>query len=271
MLVVGFALALVVEFGLPMALGLYLRRRYAAPWRFFLYGALIFAAFQLFTRVPAVAVLSAAVQPGKHGEAFVWAWIAGLSLSAGVFEEVGRYVGYRWLFRAGERTERNALMFGAGHGGFESMALVGVSVLSSMLTVIALSRADVSQLGLSADQAAQVRQLLDLPWWMPLLGAFERVCTIVIHVSLSLLVLRVFQTGRLFWLWLAVGYHGLMNFAVAGLGTRLLGPVGAEVVVAGFAVLSAYIIYRIAGRAVAGTTIVPANETRRSSPPGHAY
>ena len=248
MQVLGYALALIVEFGLPIALGLYLRRRYGAPWRFFLYGALIFAAFQLFTRVPAVAVLGSVVQPGKQGETFVWLWIAGLSLSAGIFEEVGRYVGYRWLFKPGERTGRNALMFGVGHGGFEAIALVGVSVLATMLSVVALSRADVSQLGLAPEQAAAVEQLLAMPWWMPLLGAFERVCAVTIHVSLSLFVLQVFATGRLRWLWLAIGYHGLMNFATVGLGMRLLGPIGAEGVIAAFALLSGYLIYRLLRR-----------------------
>lgn len=267
MLILGYALAVIVEFGLPIGLGLYLRRRYRAPWRLFLYGALIFAAFQLFTRVPAVTLLGSVVQPGRHGEAFVWAWIAGLSLSAGIFEEVGRYVGYRWLFKPDERTARNALMFGAGHGGFESMALVGLSVLSTMVTVIALSRADLAQLGLAPEQLAQVRQLLAMDWWMPLLGAFERVCAITVHVSLSLLVLQVFRTGRFRWLWLAVGYHGLMNFAIVGLGARFLGPVGAEGVAAAFAAFSAFLIYRLMSASADDPTSQAPNAARTAFSP----
>jgi uncharacterized membrane protein YhfC len=80
---------------------------------------------------------------------------------------------------------------------------------------------------------------------MPLLGAFERIATLSVHVSLSLLVLRVFETDRLRYLWLAVGYHALANIASVGIALRYLGPVGSEAVLAVFGALSlAYIVWR---------------------------
>lgn len=238
MLILGFVLALVVELGLPIVLAAALRRRLGASWRFFLYGAIVFTVFQLLTRIPAVTVLGNVVKPGEHGQVFAWAWIVALSLTAGLFEEVGRYVGYRWLFKPSERTVDNGLMYGVGHAGIESIALVGLSVLSTLLTVIALQRVDVAQLNLPPAQADQLRQILAMSWWTPLLGAFERVGTLLVHVSLSLLVLRVFLTGRIVWLWLAIGYHALFDFVVAGFAVRYLGAVGAEGVLAVFAALS---------------------------------
>jgi uncharacterized membrane protein YhfC len=242
-LVFGFVVALIVEFGLPIGLALWLRRRFGISWRYFFYGALIFAAFQLLTRVPLVAILSSALAPASRGETFVWAWIAGLSLTAGLFEEIGRYVGYRWLFKPGERTVENGLMYGVGHAGIESIVLVGLPVLATLINVLALSRVDLAQLNLPPEQVKQIQQLLAMPWWMPLLGAFERIATLCVHVSLSLLVLRVFQTGRLVYLWLAVGYHALVNFITVGIALRYLGAVGSEAVIAVFGALSlAYII-----------------------------
>jgi len=48
-----------------------------------------------------------------------------LALSAGVFEEVGRYVDYGLFMRREPRTWSKAVMFGIGHGGLESAVPVG--------------------------------------------------------------------------------------------------------------------------------------------------
>ena len=255
MLVAGFVVALLVDFGLPVALGVYLHRRFGVSWRFFLYGALVFAGFQLFTRIPLVTLLGGLLRPNQLPATYQWAWLAGLALTAGIFEEVGRYVGYRWLFSAKERTWDRALMFGVGHGGLEAMGFVGLQVLSSLLTVVALSRVDVGQLNLPEAQAAQVRALLSLPWWMPLVGAFERVGAMAIQVSLAVVVLQAFVRGRLAWLWAAIAYHALVDFASVG-ASRLLtpaGPVGSsaggvvavEGVVAVFALVSVWLIFAL--------------------------
>ena len=245
MLLASFVVALLVDFGLPIALGVYLRRRFGVSWRIFLYGAIIFAGFQLVTRVPAVTLLNSLLRPSEQSAAFQWTWLAALALTAGIFEEVGRYVGYRWLFRGERRTWDRALMFGAGHGGLEAMGLVGLQVLSTLVTVIAFSRLDAAQWNLPEAQATQVRQLLALPWWMPLLGAFERIGAMAVHVSLAVMVLQVFTRGRLIWLWIAVGYHATMNFAVVGLAMRFWGPIGAELAMALFALISLGVIFAL--------------------------
>ena len=95
--------ALLFDILYPLALGLFARRRLGVSWRYFGYGALIFVLFQLISRVPITLAIQALIaQQLQASRAALIAWIAISALTAGLFEELGRYVGYRWLMK-GER------------------------------------------------------------------------------------------------------------------------------------------------------------------------
>src|SRR5258707_136302 len=84
----------------PLVLALIARMRLKVTWRYFWYGALIFLVFQVITRVPLVSWLQSVLAPQlKASLPLQLGWITALALTAGLFEEVGRYVGYRWLMR----------------------------------------------------------------------------------------------------------------------------------------------------------------------------
>jgi len=59
------------------------------------------------------------------------------------------------------------------------------------------------------------------PSWVPLIGAWERLWTIPLHVALSLLVLQVFRRGNIRWLWLAILVHTLVALLAAGVTSIL--------------------------------------------------
>jgi uncharacterized membrane protein YhfC len=66
---------------------------------------LIFLIFQVLTRVPAVTVLGRVLAPELNAStAFLYTWLAILALTAGLFEEIGRYLGYRWFMGKEEKT-----------------------------------------------------------------------------------------------------------------------------------------------------------------------
>ena len=66
--------------------------------------------------------------------------------------------------------------------------------------------------------AWQIEELVNSPPWMFLLGAVERVFTLIIHISLSILVLQAFVRRNIMWLFAAIGWHTLVNaVAVVGL------------------------------------------------------
>lgn len=221
--------AILVQVVVPLALGLYVRRRLGVGWRFFWFGALVFFIFQVVTRIPAIQIAQALLGDALNASpVLTWAWIAALSWSAGLFEEVGRWVGYRWLFRPEQRSWRPAIMYGIGHGGLESILLGLVVGAVSLVQLLTLSSADLAQLPPEQQAAAQAQltALTDQPFWFPLLGAWERLSALAVHVGLSLVVLQVFRRGSAVWLLAAILLHGAVNFVAVGL-LRLLGPASA--------------------------------------------
>src|SRR5690348_1795939 len=97
--------AILFDIVYPLALGLYARRRLAVGWRYFGYGALIFVLFQLISRVPITLAIQALIAPQlQASRPLLITWIAISALTAGLFEEIGRYVGYRWLMKRDEKT-----------------------------------------------------------------------------------------------------------------------------------------------------------------------
>lgn len=194
---------------LPLVLGLIARRRLNVGWRYFWFGALIFLLFQLVTRVPIVQIVQGIITPQlQASRPLLFAWLGLLALTAGLTEEIGRYVGYRWFMGREEKTWSKGVMYGLGHGGLESMVLVaGLSTLG-LVNVLLLPTLLPT---LPAEQRTQATEALATiaaqPAWLPLLGLWERVWAIAFHVSMSVVVLQVFRRKNIAWLWLAVAFH----------------------------------------------------------------
>jgi uncharacterized membrane protein YhfC len=252
------AAAILFDIFYPLALGLYVRRRLSVSWRYFGYGALIFVLFQLISRVPITLALQSLIAPQlQASRAALLAWIVTLSLTAGLFEELGRYVGYRWLMKGEQKTWAKGVMYGIGHGGIESMLLIAGLVALTLIQVLALSRTGLSTLPISAEQRAlaerQLAAIAAQPAWVPLLGAWERLWTIPLHVALSVVVLQIFRRGSLRWLWLAIVAHTLANLLGAGI-TPILGLAGTtalllpEAIVTMIGLLSLWVIWALRER-----------------------
>jgi len=233
---------------LPLALGVYLARKLGGTWRLFGIGAVAFVLSQVFhipfnglvlnpllTRfglsmsVPAQLVIIAIL----------------LGLSAGIFEEVTRYLFYRfWLKKDDDRTWSSAVMFGAGHGGGEAIIL-GVLGLVTFVRLLVLRDVDLStqvppeQLELAR---MQVETYWAQSWYVVLLGAVERAAAISFHISAAVLVFQVFRRRNILWLFLAIGWHTILD-AVAVFGIQTWGVFITEAFVVLIGILSIGIVF----------------------------
>ncbi len=210
-----FAVAICFMVIYPVVVALVVRRHLAVGWRYFGYGALVFFVSQMVTRVPLVLATTPLIVPLiSSSKPLVVAWGLLLAFTAGLFECGGRYLGYRWLMRREEKTWDKAVMYGVGHGGLESMLLVAPMAMLQLISLLSLSSASLD--AMTPGQRAAVVQQLTLfasgPFWIPLVGAWERLWTLAIQVGLSVLVLQVFRRGRLVWLGLAIGLHTAVDF-----------------------------------------------------------
>jgi uncharacterized membrane protein YhfC len=253
MLYITYLVNGLVMIGLPLGLGLFLSRKLGTKWSLFALGAASFFVSQV-VHIPLLYGLTALFK-NKVLPAPPAAWqlifnAVVLGLLAGLCEELARYFFLRYGAKSA-RTWREALMFGTGHGGLEAIILGGL-VLVSYVNMVGLRSANLSALGLSADQqAALARQLAaywSAPWYLTLLGAVERLFALCLHLSLAVLVMRALSRHNLLWLVAAILWHALVDAAaVLGQGGGL-GALRLEAMVGALALGSLVIIFALRPR-----------------------
>jgi uncharacterized membrane protein YhfC len=165
-----------------------------------------------------------------------------LGLSAGIFEEGMRYLVLRFWAKDA-RSWRNGVLFGAGHGGAEAIILGGL-VLYGFFQMTALRTADLAKI-IPANQLELAKNQLAVywsaSWYASLLGALERLFSIPCQIAMAVMVMQVFTRKHIRWLFLAIGYHALLD-ASAVVNIKYIGVYWTEAVVAGFALLSLVLV-----------------------------
>jgi uncharacterized membrane protein YhfC len=235
--------------GLPILLGWLLARRNLGSWRVFGLGALTFVASQVL-HIPfnSWVLTPLIVRLGWSGLARGLPLLGAallLGLSAGLFEETARVLGYRYLL-AGKRSWGTGLMYGAGHGGMEAI-LLGLVAAYGLVQALVLRNADLATMLPAAQVAtakAQLAAYWAAPWTTSLLGAVERLFALTIQVSLAILVLQAFRRRNGWWVAAAIGWHTVIDAgAVAMLPTY--GAFATEGLLAIEAAISLAIIIRL--------------------------
>jgi uncharacterized membrane protein YhfC len=193
----------------PILAALWWYRRTGAPLTAFGAGALVFLISQVILRLPWQIALGRWVQ--EHPKWLI-SFLLFSSLTAGLFEETGRWAGYRYLLRK-ERSFRIGVIFGLGHGGLEAILLAGLPLAGLLATWVMASRGELPS-G-PALEAARL-QIAALDTSKVLLAALERASAMAAHVGLSLVVLQVWMRGGMRWLLLAITLHFAVN-AIAAL------------------------------------------------------
>ncbi len=244
LLAINFALMIIV----PVAVAIFIRRRTAAPWRLFFMGAVTFILSQVLHIPFNTIVQRAGLLPATTATTGLIITALFLGLSSGVFEEVARYLTYRFWARDARSWSRG-LMLGAGHGGSEAI-LLGVLGAVSTFSLLAVVNNDVAMNALPPEQrqavTAAFTQLMNTPTPMLVLGAVERVFAIACHLAMSLLVLQVFLRRNIGWLFVSIGFHAALNM-VSVIAVSRVGPYWTEVVIALFALLALAIVFRLRG------------------------
>jgi uncharacterized membrane protein YhfC len=191
---------------LPMVLWSRLIKRLGLSrhgWATVGYGCLFFILSQIVEaplRIGVVAVLGAA--PSLLG-----GWL--FSLVAGLGEESMRYVAMRWVGQIRERLDRpTAVVYGLGHGGFESLAL-GLGVLATAFLI--RDAFNPATANVPEALAAQARVVAESSPLLFFGGVLERILAIVLHVGLSLIVMRAVLTRSIAYLGLAIAAHTVAN------------------------------------------------------------
>ena len=232
---------------LPILLGFWLTRKFKLSWKLFLAGAVTFIASQVL-HIPLLVWLTGMFNDGTlPSPPEAWTAIFNavlLGLLAGIFEETARYILFKFFLK-NARTWNEGVLVGAGHGGVEAVIL-GVIGVFTVVNMVILRNADLSAMGIPADQLELAKQQVAAFWSSPaytgLLGFAERIFAICLHISLSVMVLYSVAYKRPIWFWLALLWHAFVDAAAVYLMPGI-GAVAVEGVVAVMAIVSLAILF----------------------------
>ena len=232
---------------MPIGLTIYLTRKFKLSWRLFWIGAVTFI-FSQVLHIPFNALIS---------PIFNQFWFIALpvvlqniclsiflGLSAGLFEELSRYVMYRWWAKEA-RSWGRGLLAGAGHGGVEAIIL-GLLVLYGYIQMLIARGVDVATL-VTPDKVelatAQIQAYWSAPWYMTMIGALERLFAIPLHLACSVLVLQAFTRKKIWWVGLAVLLHALADGVAVYISRIGFSALAIEGVIGIFAITSIVIVF----------------------------
>lgn len=237
----GMVFSLVAAFGLPIGLYLYLKHKKYARTSSFVMGMVVFVLFALVLESLAHSLVFRLTGTAITGNLFLYAVYAGLMAAA--FEETGRYLAMRFVLR--HRFDgKNALMYGAGHGGVEAMILLGLTSINNLANAVLINSGSLPDVLAGLDEATtqsvldSVSQLWTAPSYIFFAAGFERIVAICLHIALSVLVWRAVRDRKASWYWAAFGGHFAVDFVAVILPNYSI--IGTEVL---FALMTAAIAW----------------------------
>ena len=197
---------LVYSLLLPLGLLLWWKNKSAAKLSAFLVGAFCFS---LFAMVLESALHSVVLTTNPDILAKPLLYMLYAAFAAGIFEETGRYFGFRVLLKK-QRSASVSVAYGIGHGGIEVLLTLGSNYLLLLLCKSGVSVADeatMATLMASADA-------ITLP--LALVAMLERLSAVMAHIGLSMLVFTaVWQKGKKGRYPSAILLHALLDIPAA--------------------------------------------------------
>ena len=249
--VVFMILSLAISVALPVGLCIwYYRKKRAGLLPFFIGCAvMILFAFVLEALVHRL-ILTSGIGSVIQGELWLYGLYGGLM--AGLFEETGRFIAFKTVLHRTWDNDGNALMYGAGHGGIEALAVLGTASVNNILYSVLINTGNTAMLTepLSGELLGQVedamRTLITTPSWQFLVGAAERVFAVILQIALSVLVWFAAKKKNRMWLFpAAILLHMIVDAGTVVLSGTNVHLLLVEAFVAAAAAASALIAWKV--------------------------
>ena len=221
-LTAAFAAAAVCTVLVPVILLIVLGVQRKIAVKPLLLGSAAFFVSQMVLRIPIINALSAQSWFQSFSVQNVFLYTLLLSLTAGLFEESARLGGAMLLKK--QRSLKDVISFGLGHGLCEVILLVGLSYVSNALLCFIINGSAEQSLNILPAETLEtaVAQLsavnpVNVYW-----GIFERISAVVFHVFATTLVFQGAVKGKsLRYLLLAIGAHTVFNLTGVLLGSYI--------------------------------------------------
>ncbi len=210
--IIFMVISLLIVFLFPIGLWIYFYKKERISAIAVLVGTLTFVISQILLRIPLLQFLQG---QSWYAEIARNIWISALflGLTAGIFEEVGRFLGFKFFLKKKLKRE-NGIALGIGHGGIEAIILVGLTNINNIIFSQMINSGAFDKIsGAFAPGMSDyiVEALTNTEPVMFLVGGFERVFAIIAHIAFSIIVLYGVKNRKGVYLIYAILAHTLLN------------------------------------------------------------
>jgi uncharacterized membrane protein YhfC len=233
-----FTISMLMAIIFPIILMLVVRKKLKAHWLPLGIGAAMWLA-ALVRFIPLYIVVIPLSIFFAENWIFVIGSVALFALAAGVFEEIARYIAFKFILKK-HNSWSSSVMYGVGHGGTEAV-LIGLLIGLNILYVLALLYMDLSTMMPAEDVEVLKEMFTSMAWYEALMGGVERILTVVFHIGMSVLVYQAVKYKVKWFVVLAILLHAFVNF-LAVVTALFFGVLPAEIVIAVFAIVAILII-----------------------------
>ncbi len=219
MLFITYSIDILLLCAIPVALGIFLVRKFDLEGRWWWIGAIVY----ILSQVILLPLENYVINPFLNNLSYsgslpsIQVLLSGgliLGLCAGLSEELLRYAMFRWWVKDA-RSFKSSLLLGTGHGGAGSIFLALI-VLYNFANMAIYRNTDMTAL-MPADQAqmlqTQITAFWSAPWYYTLREAIGQIFMLMIQINLALIMLQTFIRKRWYWVLLAISFHTVVEAA----------------------------------------------------------
>ncbi len=237
--------ALIIQFLSPIALTIYFYRKESISMKSLFVGVLSFTITQIIIRIPLLQVLQTTAWYQNLATTNLFLTSLILAFSAGLFEETGRFLGFKWPLK-NQMEWKDGIAFGIGHGGMEAL-YIGLGSVNNIIISLAINSGTYDSLiakQLPSETADFIKeQLISTPPTAFLAGGLERLFTIFVQIGLTMLVLYGVRNRKYVYFIYSILLHTLINLPLPFL-LQYLGIWGTEAIIAVLAILSIILTFK---------------------------
>lgn len=244
------AILIALSFLLPIVLAVVFYKKEKISFKAVGIGAAIFVIFALILEQVCHFVF---LKANKNVGSFIMntPWLYGIygGLAAGIFEEVGRFVGYKYMLK-GQRRWKDGIAYGIGHGGIEAILIGGMAGINSIVNSMLINSGKYDAIIKAAPSSsvkalnAAKESLISANPSMFLVSGYERCCAVLLQIGLSLLVLYAVKNRKSIYLFLAIFLHAFVDFFAVLTQKGIIGIAFIEIMVGVAAVISLVFIIK---------------------------
>jgi uncharacterized membrane protein YhfC len=222
--IIFMVISAIISIGLPIILFVIFHKKYNAKTLPMILGIIAFILFALVLEQS----IHSIVLNNFHLSDKPFVYIVYGIFMAGIFEETARLISFN-ILKKKYNGIGTGLAYGVGHGGIESILIVGLSMINNIVFCILLNtggaEAIISKLQGDAlvQLNTQINTLLNTAPYMFLIGGIERIFAIVIQISLSLIVYYSVYGKNKIWLFpLAIILHAIIDIPAVAMQAGLI-------------------------------------------------